>query len=87
MRVPASQLDARAPKRGGLRVRRSRLREDVEGEGEAGAYGQQLTQYDERGCRATFYTTWMKHSTASGPQSHDYSRGQTRVRARLELQP
>jgi len=28
-------------------------------------FGLQLTQYDERGWRATFYTTGMEHSPAS----------------------
>jgi hypothetical protein len=28
-------------------------------------YDLQLTQYDERGWRATFYTTWMEHSPTS----------------------
>jgi hypothetical protein len=28
-------------------------------------YDLQLTRYDERGCRATFYTTGMEHSPTS----------------------
>jgi hypothetical protein len=28
-------------------------------------YDLQLTQYDERGWRATFYTSWMEHSPTS----------------------
>jgi hypothetical protein len=30
-------------------------------------YDLQLTRYDERGWRATFYTTGMEHSPTSGP--------------------
>jgi putative ABC transport system substrate-binding protein len=33
-------------------------------------YDLQLTQYDERGWRATFYTTGMEHSRAGGLMSY-----------------
>jgi hypothetical protein len=41
----------------------------------------QLTQYDERGWRATFYTTWLEHSPTSATGTGWERRG-TRARAR-----
>ena len=46
-------------------------------------YDLQLTEYDERGWRATFYTTGMEHSPTSAPRGSG-RRGTRRSRATWE---
>jgi len=38
-------------------------------------YDLQLTRYDEKGGRATFYTTGMEHSPTNATGTGDYVRG------------
>jgi len=45
-------------------------------------YDLQLTQYDERGWRATFYTTGMEHSPTSATGPGRSARSDAQLRAR-----
>src|SRR5438094_3796225 len=47
-------------------------------------YDLQLTRYDEKGWRATFYTTGMEHSPTSGRALHGRRRHGVPSRARRE---
>jgi len=47
-------------------------------------YDLQLTQYDDRGWRATFYTTGMEHSPRAPPASRESGRRGARHSGRRE---
>src|SRR6266704_2038637 len=71
VRLEAARLDADLPVLGALRSWLNSWRGigDVERGMARQGYDLQLTRYDEKGWRATFYTTGMEHSITSATAS------------------
>ena len=67
--LEAARVDADAPVLGALRSWLDSWRGDVVHGMARQGFDLQLTRYDERGWRATFYTTGMEHSITSATAS------------------